>query len=179
MEAPLNLTNKSKLILEVMRQAELRLDAQLTAAIASDARAMQFLSFIAAITVLLISAAIAALEFSEFAIQGFIVAIVGALGFVVAGFYAFQAAKPVLFEFSGGYPSAWQEDIEADIPLDDALRQQLSLYERRLNANRESMAQSSEALKTAARYVVATLIVAGSLTFAFAVAHAVASLPSA
>lgn len=161
-----------------MRQAELRLDAQLTAGIAADARAMQFLSFVAAIIVLLITAAIAALEFTVFGVQAFAISTVGVFGFIAAGYHSYHAAKPVPFEFAGGYPSAWAEDIHANRPFDDAIAEQLVLYDRRLHSNHTTSKASADALRKAAKTVLGTLVACGTLTFALVIAHVVESLPT-
>ncbi len=178
MATPPDDQNKLRLINETMRQAESRLGAQLTAALAADARAMQFISFIAAITVFLISVALAALEVTGWPLEISAVAGVGVLGFILAGRHAYEAAKPVPFEFVGGYPSAWLSDIEQDKPLTDALLEQLDLYEGMLQKNRASMEAASSALRRAATTIGVTLLICGIMAAALWVSRLVAAMPA-
>lgn len=171
--------NQSRLLLEVMRQAELRLDAQLTAGIAADARAMQFLAFIAAIIVLLITAAIAAVGFTVFGHQTIAICVAGSLGFSVAGYHAYHAAKPIPFEFPGSYPSAWGDDISNDVSFDDAVVEQLAYYDRNLNRNRAAAEESAKALRASASAVLVSVIGCAALSFALLTAQLVSLLPSA
>ncbi|MBJ3783849.1 hypothetical protein [Devosia sediminis] len=137
---------------------------------------MQFLSFIGAITVFLIGVALAALEVTGWPLEITVIASVGVIGFIISGAIAYSAAKPIPFEFVGGYPSAWFDDIAEDKPMADALLEQLHHYEKMLQKNRASMDASARALKNAATAAGLTVGCCGASAVMISVFRTVASL---
>lgn len=76
---------------EILREAESRLSAQLTTAIAADTRAMTFLGFISAVAVATVGAGLATYTVNQ---QLGTLALFVGLGFIASAFFAFQAARP-------------------------------------------------------------------------------------
>lgn len=161
----------SALLMEILREAESRLQAQLSSALAADLRAITFLGFLAAVTVATFGAGMAALD-KSFPLS--VIAIFTGSGFGLACFYAFEAARPVDFQFVGNDPSSWRRDIEASIGLQDALAEQVAYYDEMLKDNRKAMAESAVQLERAASVARITM---GIGAF-FAVMHLFGLLPS-
>lgn len=158
------------LLMEVLREAESRLQAQLSSALAADMRAITFLGFLAAVTVATFGAGMAAMD-KSFPIA--VIAIFTGSGFGISCFYAFEAARPVDFQFVGNVPSSWRRDIEASIALDDALAEQIAHYDEMLKDNRKAMEESASHLERSANIARITM---GIGAF-FAVMHLFGLLP--
>jgi hypothetical protein len=142
---------------EILREAEARLSAQLIAAIAADQRAMTFLGFLGAITVFLLGAAIAALTAQSPSTSIAAVAALGAVGFVGASCLAYQAWKPIDFEFVGNDPSSWLGDIAGGVKLAAAKAEQCAFYDAMLKDNRKAMERSGRWLTRSVWTAAATV----------------------
>lgn len=151
-------TAEASVLNEILREAEARLGAQLSAAIAADQRAMTFLGFLLTLVAFLVGASIAAATANTPAPSIAILAAFGAAGFMVAGLFAYGATRPIDFEFVGNDPESWLTDVKEKTSLHDALAEQSAHYDGMLKANRAAMAASSKALRTAS--IVAGLTVA-------------------
>lgn len=154
---------------EILREAELRLSAQLTSAIAADTRAMTFLGFIAAVTVASVGGGLAVLDTNW--VLAVIAIFVGA-GFGVSGFFAFEAARPIDFRFVGNDPASWRGDIEKRISLRHAKAEQVAFYDKMIKSNRAAMSESAELLQKSANIAKITLAIAGILSVVQVVAAA-------
>lgn len=159
------------LLKEILREAESRLQAQLSSALAADMRAITFLGFLAAVTVATFGAGMAAID-KSFPLS--VIAIFTGSGFGISCFYAFEAARPVDFHFVGNDPSSWRRDIEASIEINDAIAEQVAYYDDMLKENRRAMAESAAQLQRAANVARITM---GIGAF-FAVMHLFGLLPS-
>ena len=103
---------------EIIRQGELRLQAQLQAALAADSRSNALVAIQAAAAAALVVYAGSAdvkgtPEFTAF---------VSAAFFSVGAMFAAWAARPVSFDFAGLNPSDWVPAIESAEPVDSARR---------------------------------------------------------
>jgi hypothetical protein len=138
---------------ELMRQAEVQLSAQLTAAIAADQRAMSFVSLMAASTVVLVGGGIALITADKPNMGLSWVAMIVACCFLASMLLAIWSARSIKWLYAGSQPENWQEDITAGTGLEHGLREQLENYDSRINKNRGRM-------EDCARYVGRALWVA-------------------
>ena len=137
------------LLNEIKLEAEARLDAQLSTAIASDQRAMTFLGFLLTLVAFLIGASLAAITAATPAPIIANIAAGGAVGLGVSGILAYLASRPIDFRFVGNDPESWTGDIEGEISLHDALAEQTAYYDKMLKINRKAMKQGAELLRWA------------------------------
>lgn len=151
---------------EILREAEARLSAQLEVAVAADQRAMTFLGFLLTLVVFLIGGALAAFTAETPSVSIALIAAIGAVGFVAASYFAYQASKPVNFEFVGNDPSGWVGDVEEGKTLLAAKAEQCAHYDEMLKDNRAAMSRSSEALQRSSAIAAITVGVCGLLAFA-------------
>jgi len=163
-------TASEAVLAEILREAESRLEAQLTAAIAADQRAMTFLGFLLALVTFLVGAAIAAATASTPSPFVAYLSTAGAVGLMVAAFFAFVATRPIDFEFVGNDPESWLGDVTQGSLLHDALAEQCAHYDDMLKSNRRAMSESSKSLwrsSVAAGITVAicSLVAAGKIVF--------------
>src|SRR5690606_28598473 len=114
---------------EILREAEARLSAQLEVAIAADQRAMTFLGFLLTLIVFLLGAALAAFTAQVPSFSIAVSAIISAAGFLVAAYFAYEASKPIEFEFVGNDPSGWVSDVEDGTTLLTAKAEQCAHYD--------------------------------------------------
>lgn len=134
----------------VLRQGELRLQDQLTRAIASDQRASTLAGiFIAAATVSLVAAvafATAGTPNPPLAAGG----IAAAVMLLVAGAYCARAAMPVKFAAVGAVPQNWWEDGVKERPLAECLENESANYQRYISDNMKVIARSGKLLRCGA-----------------------------
>jgi hypothetical protein len=158
---------------EILREAESRLAAQLTSALAADGRAMNFLGFVAAIAVATIGASLAIIGSNvSLALIGLFVG----LGMTVAAFSAFNAAKPIDFQMVGNYPSEWCDDVLAGATLKDSLAAQAAFYDEMLKANALAMATNADGLARAATSAKVTVLLGCIASVVYFVSKYVSSL---
>ncbi len=149
MEKPLVDTLRSAprpLLDEIIKESESRLSAQLSTALASDQRAMNFFGFMVAAVIVVTGASFAMIKVSYMLSA---IAALAAIGLVVSAYFALQAAVPTDFEMVGNDPSSWVEDIESNISIDNALAEQASHYDEMLKNNRAAMAASAHYMRMA------------------------------
>lgn len=137
------------ILIEVIRQAECRLQAQLTAAIAADQRAMAFANTMTAISLALGGAAWAAWEKNFVGLSA--AATTAALMFYASAFIAWRAAQPSDHEFIGHTPSDWHKDIKAAVPLNASRMEMAKNYDGMLRFNDLMAKKSSRYLPTASK----------------------------
>ena len=124
---------------EIVREAESRLNAQLTAAIAADQRALSFAGLLAVAAVLTASAGGSLLiGEAENALLGWVaISVTGA--FVIAMLCAILSARPASFQFLGNDPAEWVGDISANKSLHESLAEMAAHYNEMLAHNRKLM----------------------------------------
>lgn len=115
------MADKLELAKEVQRQSEMRLQAQLTVAIAADQRATRMIGTLMTVSTAVLGAILTLGPQGAAAIP-FYVGGVTALGFLLsAAFCCVQTARPARFHFPGSLPSAWRGQAFLDDPLDETL----------------------------------------------------------
>lgn len=124
---------------EMMRLAEVHLEAQRQTAIAADQRAYTFAGFSSATATILVGAAYALGSQTELGK----VATVVAFFLVAACGIAIWSARSVGFEFAGSQPGVWLEDIKSRTSLERSLAEQLEHYDGMIAANRRVMDSNS------------------------------------
>jgi hypothetical protein len=153
---------------EILRQAETYLQAQLTAAIAADQRALTFAGYLAAAAAVLISGAGALLLATP---PNWLLALTG---FFVAGLLlramrmAMKSAEPTGFEFPGNVPGSWVCDVSEGKSLEVSLSEQCAHYHEMAGKNNELMKANGDRLRDAIEAVFRALVV-GGLLFALVV----------
>lgn len=149
---------------EILREAESRLSAQLTTAIAADTRAMTFLGFISAVAVATVGAGLATYTVNQ---QLGTLALFVGLGFIASAFFAFQAARPIDFDLIGNDPASWKKDILNGVSLHDAKAEQVAFYDEMLKSNRKAMDESAYNLRRAADVVFGTIAIGAVFAILF------------
>ena len=124
---------------EIVREAESCLNAQLTAAIAADQRALSFAGLLAVAAVLTAGAGGSLLIGEPVnALLGWVaISVTGAL--LIAMLCAIWSARPVTFQFPGNDPAGWIDDIGGGKSLHDSMAEMAAHYSGMLEGNRKSM----------------------------------------
>jgi len=147
---------------EVIREAESMLAAQLSAALASDQRALVFAGLLAATTAAIASGGIALILQNQHIWMGIMAMIIAGVMIIAVGL-AMYAARPIGFEFSGNRPREWAADILACRPLADCLREQAEHYNEMIDANLACMKQNGQYLKAAMLICALDLAIGGAI----------------
>lgn len=126
------LNHNVELARTVLRQGELRLDAQLKLTVAANQRAMTLLS-------VYIAAALAA---AGFAVEGFssplsLGALAAAIFLGFGGFFCILAARPMAIHAPGNLPDAWWDDNVENRGLYKALKRESINYAKNIEENRQ------------------------------------------
>jgi len=138
--------NKSQLILEAYQRSERMLQAQLTMALAADARALTFSGLLLAAASILGGMASGGGSVS-------LVAGAGALPLVIAAGLAGFSARPVDFYIPGGKYEQIQHDIDTN-------RGQMDLLSDLAQKNDKSIRHNSKLLRSNGRFMLAAFWVA-------------------
>lgn len=125
---------------EIIRQAELRLQAQLQAAIAADSRS----NALAAIQAAAAAALVVYAGASDVKATPELAALVAAAFFSAGAMFAAWAARPIPFDFAGLNPSDWAQAIQTREPVDSARRAYANYLDDYLQANSTRMAANGE-----------------------------------
>lgn len=133
----------SETLQEILRESEVYLSAQLSAAIAADERAYTFAGTITAASVLLIGGSYALATASKPSMLLVYISIAVAAALFVAAWMAVMSARSVDFEFAGNQASKWVEDIESQKPFLHSLAEQCEHYDGMATSNRKTMADNS------------------------------------
>ena len=107
--------NLSQLYRESYRRSELRIEAQVTAALAADARAINFAGLTIATAAILCGLSI------NSSLQFFL--LFGSATLVISSMVAANSAKPITFMMQGAKFSDLDEDFEKNEPIDNVIRQ--------------------------------------------------------
>jgi hypothetical protein len=148
--------NSELLIREMINRADMRLQAQQSIALASDARAMQFVA-----TCVAGAAIIVALGGNEMDFHHFVVA--GALA--IAAFFAFMAALPVEWHAPGMRPSAFEDDVAGNVPVAEVLRELCGHLDKSILENNAILKANAGLLRVAAVFAVMAPILGGVAMF--------------
>ena len=150
---------------EIIRQAEIRLDAQLTAAIAADQRAMTFAGLLFAG-----AAAVAAIAFGNTTLLKQDWPWVLAIGFAIAGAMATASARPSAWEYVGNVPSAWLGDIGLGKRLHESRAETAEFYDEMLATN-ETVIRKSGRLMQYSMLVAILAIIGGLMLLAASISY--------
>lgn len=138
-----------ELVDEIIRQAELRLDAQLSAALAADQRAMTFAGLLFAGVAVLLGGGLGISPGSPQTTPIFAMAI----GFTLAAACACWSARPSPWHFAGNFPASWTDDVSNGLSLEESKREMASNFQELLEFNEAQ-------LTSAARWMRASMIIA-------------------
>lgn len=160
------LTDDLDLLREIVASADVRLQAQLTASLAADQRALVLAGFLVAVIAALVSGAVAL--FLQVPRQGYLAwaAIGTALGLFVSLLLTVYAARPVSWGYPGTRPQAWLRDIVSKKDAASRLSELAADYERRGRDNAALMARHGQCI-LAALIVAAVSILLGGATLVY------------
>jgi hypothetical protein len=133
---------------EIIRQAELRLDAQLSAALAADQRAMTFAGLLFAGIAVLLGG-----DFGTFSREAAQPILVVTIGFTMAAGCACWSARPSPWHYVGNFPASWSDDISQGTSFDASRKETASDLQELLDHN-------ESALQRAARWMRASMVTA-------------------
>ena len=148
-----------KMLQEIIREAELFLESQLTAGVAADQRAVTFASVLAATAAVLIGGYVAA------ATSGHPLPGLGWVAIPVAAFLLISTAiatlscRPTDWRYPGNNPRFWREDATSGTSLHDAMADQAELYAKAIIENRDTLNKNSTLMKWAFRWAGAALVI--------------------
>lgn len=147
-----------EIIQEIIRQAELFQQAQLTTALAADQRATGFASLIAAgATVLVAGGAATILAADGYDALGW-VALAMAGGLLVSMSLAIWAARPVQIYLPGASPEVWIGDISASKTQQQSLTEMAGNYRDEIRYNQELLAANGRVIARAYWIAWGTLV---------------------
>lgn len=151
-----------ELLQEIVRQAEIRMQAQLQSALAADARAGLLSSLQAAASAALFVAAAQAEIAGQAETAAYISASLLALGALFAAF----ALRPVDFGFVGNKPSNWIDDIIAKENKQIGLAGTAEHLDKYLRLNDQRMSENAKLVSTSLLFLIgAPAVSAGYLLF--------------
>lgn len=125
---------------EIIRQGELRLQAQLQAALAADSRS----NALAAIQAAAAAALVVYAGSADVKGTPELTAFVGAVFFTCGAMFAAWAARPIAFDFAGLNPSDWVQAIESGEPVDSARRAYATYLDEYLKDNAARMSANGD-----------------------------------
>lgn len=128
---------------EIIRQAEARLNAQLTAAVGADQRAMTFAGLLFAG-----AAALAAIAAQNITSDQSGILIFVCLGLSISGALAAVSAAPSAWEYVGNVPSAWVGDIQSLKPLRESKSEMANYYDDMLATNETAIAKAGRLMRS-------------------------------
>lgn len=128
-----------KMLAEIIRQAEARLQAQLTAAIAADQRAMTFAGLMVAASAAIIGAALGLSRDADVALP----TIATSFFLFAAAVLAVIAARPIDWDFTGNTPSSWVRSISNGQTLREALADTADFYAEMIAENDLAIAKAA------------------------------------
>lgn len=120
---------------EIIREAEIFLDSQLRAGLASDQRAITFSSVVAAATAVLLGAFVTIAATNEAALSKVLPLVPVILFFMISMVCAFLVCRPTTFRYAGSNPRHWLDDITSKRKLKIALAGQAYLYAKGISEN--------------------------------------------
>ena len=141
-----------EMLAEIIRQAEARLNAQLTAGVAADQRAMTFASLLLAAAAVLLGAALAA----TLSPPRLIMLVAVGIGFVIAAAMAIWTAQPSDWDYVGNAPSEWFCDIDTGKALHSAMAETAMWYDEMIAGNETVVASAAVVMRRAVWLAILT-----------------------
>lgn len=143
---------------EIIRLAELRLQSQLSSAIAADQRALALTGIFVTFSLAALGTAGAAYTNDDYFLLSAMLILFSYLTF--AAYIAVKAAKPVAFEFAGNDPEEWMNKDDLKGPWTIALKQQCDFYDKWIKYNAELMKENGKQVSRAINLLAGAPIVA-------------------
>ncbi len=130
---------------EIVREAEIYLQGQLTLATSADQRASIMASVFAAAGAAIVAGLITLVSSDMAAdfMPVFIGGAVAAVLFLAGAGLCVWATLPVGFDLPGSQPGDWEKDVKAGTSLDDSLAEQAKHYQGKIEDNREALRQNA------------------------------------
>ena len=142
-----------EMLAEIIRQAEARLNAQLTTGVAADQRAMTFASLLLATAIVLFAAALATtLPWLRLVI----LLSVGA-GLTIAASMAIWSAQPSDWDYVGNVPSQWLTDVTEGKTLHVSMAETATWYDEMIAGNEVVIASAATIMRRAMFLAVLTV----------------------
>jgi hypothetical protein len=144
MTVPLKLDSAdAALVEEIISEARIRLQAQLTAGIAADQRAMTFSGLLFAGVAVLVGLAFS----KDYQTGHTLELLLVAGGFLVAAALACWSARPVPWHQAGYAPSSYSEDIELGRNFAQTRSETAANYEQLLEDNEKTLQRNAKFMK--------------------------------
>lgn len=124
---------------EIIREAEARLQAQLTAAVAADQRAMTFAGLMLAAAAAMIGAVLGASPDATITVPIFATA----LGLFGSSILAAIGARPVQWDFVGNSPRSWVSSVANGQSLQAGLADMADFYADMIDDNETAIARAA------------------------------------
>lgn len=156
--------NLERLILETQRRSEMRLEAQLTLALAADARAMTFCS-------IMVAAAAALLGFAGEVAQP-VPMIIAGLFFLASAISAAFVFRPMKWAAPGQCGSDYATDLRDNVPFHEVVVEVVGHTDEQIADNNQKAKVNARAFRIALALAIAGPVLAGLY---MAVAHINAS----
>jgi hypothetical protein len=134
---------------EIIREAESFLGEQLKAALAADARAMNFAVILAAIVAALVGGTASLLANKIDLWPHILSVIISVAFFAIALVFAVQAARPTTFCYVGSNPKHWLPDIRKGLSLQQSKAEQASFYSLNIWENSQCLTVCQRYLRLA------------------------------
>lgn len=145
----------SDVLKEILRDAEARLEAQLTTTLGADQRAMTFSGLLIASAGALIGVVLAVPNASA---PYWLVAFVSAALLLAAGL-AVYSAQPTRWEYVGNIPSHWLDDISSGRSLEACLAEMLEHYDTMILDNEAEIESAAIWMNRSMFVAVASLVI--------------------
>ncbi len=155
-------TDDERLAEMVLRQGEIKVQAQLQIALAADQRASTFAGIYTAISIAAFGASAAVFQAGAVGLiaGGLAVAVVS----LIAAYLCLGVAQPTRFHIAGNRPDNWWSDGVRDRALDECLERESQNYDRHIEHNRVILARNASRIRRALR-VGLMVPVAGLVVF--------------
>ena len=138
-------------LMEIKKEAESYLGAQLTAALSGNQRGMSLIALLAAATIVIAGAGLSMLLGTNRTPENLAIgsgSLVTAAGFLVAMALANITVMPTTFWYVGSAPNDWEADIvEEGKPLKVSIAEQLKHYDERIVRTRSSWKETQDSLR--------------------------------
>ena len=136
----------------VLQQGEVKLQAQLQAALAADQRAMVLAGMFATAAVAAFGLAILAVDREAAMWNLFSGGLAAGACLMVGAYQCLQAAWPQEFRFPGNQPDNWWSDGVEKRPLADSLKNQSKHYQKAIIENRFAMERNAKKTEVGAKW---------------------------
>lgn len=153
-------TTDQDLLLEIQSAAEQRLNAQLTAGLAADQRALVFAGLLAVAAAAVTGTTVStwSSEATDF-LKG--LTLFASFGLIAAMSFAIYAARPTSWYYPGGLPENWLDDISQKKQKLVRLQELVADYNFRIVSNEDLMSRNAKLLYTSG--VISVLTISCSL----------------